>query len=123
MSDKPALNLPPDQRIIGAKRFHPAGAFDEFSEKEVEQFIPDCFEKIVRKQPKRIAVAFEDFSLTYDDLNNTANRVAHAIASRRDARHEAAVLLLDQDIQYLSAARPAQSGQVTRSRLQGWSLA
>ncbi|MGH7835364.1 MAG: non-ribosomal peptide synthetase [Candidatus Binatia bacterium] len=103
MNDKPALALPPDQPTIEAEGFHPAGAFDEFSEKEVEQSIPDCFEKIVRKQPGHLAVAFKDLLLTYDDLNKAANRVAHAIASRRGARHEAAVLLLDQDVQYLIA--------------------
>jgi non-ribosomal peptide synthetase component F len=45
--------------MIEANGFNCARAFDEFSEKEVEQSIPDWFEKIVRKQPERLAVAFK----------------------------------------------------------------
>ena len=41
-------NLPPEQEAIRAKCFHPTGKFVEFTKTEVEQSIPERFEKIVR---------------------------------------------------------------------------
>ena len=36
---------PPEQQVIRAKCFHPTGAFVEFKKEEVEQSIPERFEK------------------------------------------------------------------------------
>jgi len=49
MSDPSAYptQLPPEQEAIRAKCFHPSGAFVEFANEEVEQSIPERFEKIV----------------------------------------------------------------------------
>ena len=44
-------NLPPEQEAIRAKCFHPTGKFVEFTKDEVEQSIPERFEKIVRYIP------------------------------------------------------------------------
>ena len=45
----PFTNLPPEQEAIRAKCFHPSGTFVEFLKEEIEQSIPERFEKIVRK--------------------------------------------------------------------------
>ncbi|MGH7833990.1 MAG: hypothetical protein ACREQK_10120, partial [Candidatus Binatia bacterium] len=58
-------NLPPEQAAIRARCFHPSGAFSEFTKEEVEQSIPDRFEKIVRKYPDRVAVKTAKHTLTY----------------------------------------------------------
>jgi len=49
---KGALNLPPEQEAIRAKCFHPTGTFVEFKKEEIEQSIPERFEKIVRQYPE-----------------------------------------------------------------------
>ena len=48
--------LPPEQLAIRAKCFHPSGRFEEFTKKEVEQSIPERFEKIVKRYPDPIAI-------------------------------------------------------------------
>ena len=82
MSDllsKPGTNLPPEQEAIRAKCFHPSGTFVEFKKEEIEQSIPERFEKVVGKYPDRLAVKLVDRSYTFDELNKAANRVAWAI--------------------------------------------
>lgn len=68
--------LPPEQKAIRAKCFHPTGRFVEFAEDEVEQSIPDRYEKIVVRHPHRIAVKGKIVAVTYDALNKLANRKA-----------------------------------------------
>jgi non-ribosomal peptide synthetase component F len=76
-------HLPPEQEAIRAKCFHPSGTFVEFKEKEIEQSIPERFEKMVRQFPNRIAVKARDQSVTYAELNAMANRLARTIVARR----------------------------------------
>jgi len=56
MNDPNTRALPPEQLAIRAKCFHPSGIFIEFKKEEVEQSIPERFERIVRKHPDRLAV-------------------------------------------------------------------
>jgi amino acid adenylation domain-containing protein len=87
-------NLPPEQAAIQAKCFHPSGEFAEFPKAEIEQSIPERFDKMVRQSPNRIAVKARDQSLTYAELNSKANRLAHTILARRGAGEEPIALLL-----------------------------
>ena len=57
------MNLPPEQEAIRAKCFHPSRTFVEFSKEDVETSIPERFEKIAAKNPKRIAVATASYKL------------------------------------------------------------
>src|SRR6201988_5209770 len=41
-------DLPPEQRAIWAKCVHPSGALFDFNKEEIDQSIPERFEKIVR---------------------------------------------------------------------------
>jgi hypothetical protein len=68
--------LPPEQEAIRTKRFQPTGRFVEFAEDEVEQSIPERYEKIVVRHPHRIAVKEKIVTFTYDALNKLANRKA-----------------------------------------------
>jgi amino acid adenylation domain-containing protein len=88
-------NLPPEQEAIRAKCFHPTGTFVEFTADEIEQSIPDRFEKIVRLYPDRLAIKSEDQSLTYSDLNRAANRIAAEILVREDDRKQPIALLFE----------------------------
>jgi non-ribosomal peptide synthetase component F len=76
---KNILGLSPKQLTIQAKCFHPSATFVEFSEKEIDQSIPDRFEKMVRLYPERIAIKTRDRAVTYDTLNKAANRIGRAI--------------------------------------------
>ena len=87
-------NLPPEQQVIRAKCFHPSGTFVEFSKEDVETSIPALFEKIVRKHANLLGGENGDESLTYDELNRYANRIAHAILDRRGLGSEPIALSL-----------------------------
>src|SRR6266545_6124232 len=76
-------NLPAEQQAIWAKCFHPTGTFVEFAKEEVEQSIPDRFEKIVRMYPNHVAVKANGEEITYDALNRCANRLARAVIAQR----------------------------------------
>ena len=86
--------LPPEQEAIRAKCFHPRGTFIEFAKEEVEQSIPERFEKMVRESPNRIAVKARDQSLTYAELNSMTNQLARTIVARRGPGEEPIGLLL-----------------------------
>src|SRR4026209_1085871 len=97
MSDpsKHIFAFPPEQQAIRAKCFHPNGTFVEFAEKEIEQSIPERFEKIVRMYPNREAVKTKNLLLTYSELNRTANQMAHAIVAQSGEVEEPVALLLE----------------------------
>ncbi len=105
MSDlsRPFPELPPEQRSIRAKCFHPSGSFVEFRKEEIEQSIPDRFEQQVAKYPDRIAVKTRNHQFTYDALNKMANRVAHAILERFGEDNEPIALLLENDAPMIAA--------------------
>ncbi len=90
-----SARLPPAQKAVRAKCFHPTGAFVEFKREEVEQSIPERFEKTVRKYPDRLAIKSGDQSLTYDELNQAANRIAHAILEKRGGSNQPVAILME----------------------------
>jgi amino acid adenylation domain-containing protein len=97
------LQLAPEQEAIRAKCFHPTGTFVEFEKEEVDQSIPQRFERIVGAFPDRIAVKSLGRALTYDALNKAANRIAHAILAVRGDIQEPIFLLLNKGPASLSA--------------------
>jgi len=100
---KNIFGLPPEQQAIRAKCFHPTGTFIEFKKEEIEQSIPDRFERIVRLYPDRLAVKTKGQQLTYEELNYAANRVARAILAQRGPRQEPIALLFDHDARIIPA--------------------
>ena len=96
-----STNLPPEQEAIRAKCFHPTGTFEEFPKEEIEQSIPERFEKIVAKYPSRIAIKSKHQSLTYDELNKAANRVAHAILEREGEGNNPVAILMEHGVSVL----------------------
>ena len=70
---------------------------------EVEQSIPERFEKIVRKYSDQLAIKSDDQSLTYDELNRVANRIAHAILSKQGKQDEPVALLLGKGVALTAA--------------------
>ena len=102
MSER-ATNLPPEQEAIRAKCFHPSGTFVEFKKQEVEQSIPERFEKVMQMFPDRIAVKTEDQILTYDALNKAANRVAWTIHRQTGGIREPLILLSENSVNSIIA--------------------
>ena len=86
-----------------SKCFHPNGRFLEFSREETDQSIPERFEKIARKYPDRLAVKTKNHSLTYNDLNSAANRMAHTILNQRGRKNEPVALLMEHDAPVIAA--------------------
>jgi amino acid adenylation domain-containing protein len=102
MSER-GTNLPPEQEGIRAKCFHPTGTFVGFPKEEIEQSIPERFEKIVRAYPERLAVKSKTGSLTYDGLNRASNRLARAILARTGLRPGPVGLFLEDGVQLITA--------------------
>ena len=96
MSDSPKQGFirPPEQQAIQTKCFHPTGTFVEFPKADGERSIPERFEKIVQQYPDRLAVKTREESLTYDELNLRANRLAHELLARRGSLPEPVALYL-----------------------------
>ena len=88
-----ATGLTPGQTALRAKCFHPTGTFIEFKPEEIDQSISDRFEDQVRKHSNRLAVKSGPNEFTYAELNQAANRIAHAILAERGDREEQVGLL------------------------------
>ena len=92
------MELPLEQQAIRAKCIHPSGRFVEFSKEDVELSMPARFEKIAARYGHRTAVKRGNQALTYQDLNQAANRLAHAIVAQRGKVQEPIALLMEHDI-------------------------
>ena len=95
--------VPEAQSAIQAKCVHPSGGFAEFTQQEIEQSISNRFEKIALLHANRIAVKSGNQSVTYDELNRIANRIAQALLLRFGTGEERIVLLLDHDAPLVAA--------------------
>ncbi|MFQ5853349.1 MAG: amino acid adenylation domain-containing protein, partial [Candidatus Binatia bacterium] len=91
------------QQPIEGRRVRPTNPFIEFKKEEIEQSIPDRFEQIVRRYPDRIAVKTKNYTLTYDQLNKSANRMARAILAQRGEGEEPIALFLEKDAPLIAA--------------------
>jgi non-ribosomal peptide synthetase component F len=86
--------IPPEQHAIRAKCFHPSGKFVEFKKREIEQSIPDRFEKIVRLAADRLAIKTGKGTFTYEQVNKAANRIARTILySQGDGNKPVAIMM------------------------------
>ena len=103
VSSSHPLEIPAEQRAIREKCFHPSGTFIEFQKTAIEQSIPSRFEEQVRRNPKRLAIKTGREELTYDELNNAANRVAEAILAHRGKESKPIALLFEQGAQGIAA--------------------
>ena len=88
-------NTSAQQAAIQAKCVNPNGSFVAFAQDAIDQFIPDRFEHQASLYPDRLAVEDENEKLTYDSLNQSANRVARAVLTLLGEGPEPVALLLD----------------------------
>jgi amino acid adenylation domain-containing protein len=81
----------------------PRAGFVPFELAEIEQSIPERFEKQVKAHHDRIAVRTKRFSLSYSALNQWANRVAHALIAACGTQSLPIALLLEKDAPHVAA--------------------
>src|SRR5688572_17174615 len=80
---------------VRARCFHPSGTFNEFSKTEIEQTIPQRFEKIARQFPERTAVESLRRRLTYRELNQIADNTARAVLRTCDNSSGSVAVLME----------------------------
>lgn len=72
-----------DRKNERGETFRTAIPLASFPKSEVDQSIPERFEKIVRQFPEKLAIKQGNTSLNYAELNGAANRLASAILSQK----------------------------------------
>jgi acyl-coenzyme A synthetase/AMP-(fatty) acid ligase len=97
-------NFPPEQRAIRNKCFHPTGSFVEFQREAIDQSISGRFEQQAAACPERIAVRSKSHTLTYDELNRAANRMARAILDRSEPVQQPVALLFEHGAPFVTAS-------------------
>ena len=97
--------LPPAQQAIRNRCAHPTGLFVPMTRADIDQSIPSRFERQVEKHGPRPAVRTKDESLSYDDLNCAANRIARSIVARHGSPkgQRQVALLLENDAPMIAA--------------------
>lgn len=66
---------------------------DTFSEYPREKTVRQLFEEQVKKSPERIALEFEGITLTYRELNEKANRLAHYLQEKNIGRYTVVAIM------------------------------
>lgn len=93
MSDQPTT-APGTQRTK-PRTLIPTNPFIEFKEEDLNQSVPDRFEKQVKAYPQRTAIKTDRHELTYAELNRAANRLAQTILAQRGSSVEPVAFLLE----------------------------
>jgi amino acid adenylation domain-containing protein len=75
---------------------NPSNSFVEFKKEEIDQSIPQRFEKQVTQYSQKVAVHFKNVELTYEELNKFSNCVAHLILTEHGAGQEPVALLIEE---------------------------
>jgi amino acid adenylation domain-containing protein len=67
-----------------------------------EESIPQRFERIVGRYPERLAAKTRERSLSYRELNEAANRIAHALLAQRGLGDDSVALLFEHGLDVIS---------------------
>jgi amino acid adenylation domain-containing protein len=97
------MKLPPVQESLRARCLHPTGKFAELSKTDIETSVALRFEKLASEYPQRTAVTTVNCSLTYAELNITANRIAHLLLSYSSKVQEPVAVLLEHGADLIAA--------------------
>jgi amino acid adenylation domain-containing protein len=94
--ENPGTEKMESERIGRIGPIHFNNSFVPFDKEEIEQSIPQRFEKQVTNHSKKLALKFKDIEFTYEDLNRFSNGIAHLILAERNAEQEPVALLLEE---------------------------
>jgi amino acid adenylation domain-containing protein len=78
-------------------------SFIPYDRKELDQSVPNRFEKIVASYPERLAIQSSSSHLTYDELNRTANRLAQELLQQRGRIQEPVGLVVEDECLAIAA--------------------
>jgi amino acid adenylation domain-containing protein len=92
------------QQTIRARCLHPSGVFVHFPPEEIEQSIGARFEQQVHRYPDRLALKTRTQALTYTEVNQTANQIAHALLAQYEHIQEPVALLFDNGAPFVIAS-------------------
>jgi len=81
----------------------PASEISEFAKDDIEQSIPSRFEQQVGLYPHHLAIKSKTKTLTYDELNKAANRIARVVLAKCGEGQEPVALLFGHDIPVIVA--------------------
>ena len=81
----------------------PTNLFVRFPKGDIDQTIASRFEQIVACEPSRIAVKTNQQTVSYNALNKTANRIAHAILSKSGQANEPVAVVVENDAATIAA--------------------
>ena len=98
------IDIPKEQLRMRAKCFHPSGNFEEFSREDIDLSIVKKFEQQVDRFPDRLAVRTPDCEVTYRELNQAANRIAHRLLELRGNKSEPVALLFEAGVPFLQTS-------------------
>lgn len=87
---------------VGQKYRYPS-SFAEFPKKAIEQSIIERFEQQVRQRPESPAAKFRDGLVTYDELNQTANRLARTLPQSNPRQLMPVAILVEQGVTLIVA--------------------
>ena len=91
------------QDTVRLVKVEPVYPYIIFTDREIEQSIPERFEKQVCLCGDRLAIKSEKASLTYEAVNQIANRLARKILAVRGDGVEAVALMFEHDAGVLAA--------------------
>jgi amino acid adenylation domain-containing protein len=92
-----------DDEIACANEMTPGNAFVPFAREEIQQSIPSRFEQVVARYPERLAVKKNGLGLSFEALNQTANRIARTILCESGADNEPVAVLVENDAMTIAA--------------------
>lgn len=105
--------FPPAQQAIRARCVNPAGGWEAFPEREIEQSIGERFEKMVARFPHNVAIQSERSALRYSELNSAANQIAHWLLAQLGEANQPVALLLANDVRaYAAVMGVLQAGKI-----------
>jgi amino acid adenylation domain-containing protein len=91
------------QDAISRIAVQPASGFIGFGDNDIEQSIPERFEKMVRACGHRVAIGSGSDLYSFDSVNRTANRLARMILARCGSAEEPIALFFDHGAAVLMA--------------------
>ena len=97
------MMVPPEQQTIRDRCFHPSGTFVEFEKQEIDESIPQRFERVVAKYSERLAVKTNHVTLIYEQLNEMANRIARGILARCGGEQERIAIIIENEALIIAA--------------------
>lgn len=77
--------------------------FVRFPKEDIDQTIPSRFEHIAACEPSRIAVKTNEQTVSYNNLNKRANRIAHAILSKSGNENDPVAVVVENDAATIAA--------------------